>query len=121
MDTPVSRQIVLKRIEWVEQARQDLLMALGEDIMQPTIHVVPTVDPLRFILKITLKRPIQKGTREHLRMFLRSVAEEHACELPVINITDHWIQAELLIQQRVWNRNAQGQFKGPRRFESRTR
>jgi hypothetical protein len=113
--------MIRKRIEWVEGARTDLLMAIGEDVMSPTIHVASTVDPLKFILKIDLKRPLQDGTREHLRRFLRCIAEDNGCELPIIRITERWIQAELLIQQRVWERNALGRFKGARRFESRSR
>jgi len=108
-----------ERLEWVEPAREGLLRALGEDIMSPRISVFPTVDPLKLILKITFRRPIAKETREPLRTYLRCWADTYSCELPVIHITDRWAQAEVLIQQRVWSRDAKGRFKGAKRFERR--
>ena len=89
--------------------------------MHEQFKVFTTVDPLRFILKITLHIPLAKETRAPLRRYLRCWASEFSCELPVINIQNRWVQAEVLTQQRVWSRDAKGKFKGGRRFEGRSR
>lgn len=118
----VNRKAILERLAWVEPARLGLLSALGDDVMNPRIRVAPTVDPLKFILSVALRRPLAKETRPHLRAYLRCYAEMHRCELPIIRITDNRVQAEVLIQQRRWNRSADGRFKkGAKRFERRPR
>ncbi len=106
-----------ERLEWVEPARKGLLSALEEDVMHPTIKVFPTVDPLKFILMVTLLRPVAKGTRQPLRTYLRCWAESHGCELPIIRIEKNCVKAEVLIQKRVWSRDEQGKFRGGKRFE----
>jgi hypothetical protein len=117
----VQKKAAQKRLQWVEHARLGILSACGEDVVAPTFSVHPTVDPIRFILKITLRVPIAKGTREPLRTYIRCWAGEFDCEVPIFNITKRWIQAEVLTAQRVWSRDAKGKFKGGRRFERRTR
>lgn len=112
-----------QRLQWVEHARQGILAAVGDDVMSPQFEVFPTVDPLRFILKITLLRPVAKGTRGPLRTYLRAWAKEFSCDMPIIDIQERWVQAEVLTQTRVWSRNAKGMFnKGDhQRFERRPR
>jgi len=118
----VNRKAIRERLSWVEPARLGLLSALGDDVMNPRIRVAQTVDPLKLILSVALRRPLEKGTRPHLRTYLRCYAEAHGCELPIIRITNTRVQAEVLIQQRRWNRNADGRFKkGGKRFERRPR
>jgi hypothetical protein len=113
-----SQKSAKERLSWVEGARQGILSAIGDDIVQPQFKVFPTVDPLRFILKVTLSRPLAKKTREHFRAYLRCHAERHGCELPIIRITDQWIQAEVLTVSRVWSRDAGGKFNSVgRHFE----
>lgn len=118
----VKDKIKRERLKWVDPARTGILSAIGEDVVDPTFKVFPTVDPLKHVLKITLRRPISKETRPHLRTYLRLRAEQEGCELPIIRITDRWIQAEVLIGHRVWSRDEKGKFKkAPRRFERRPR
>ena len=112
----VSQQIIYERLKWVEDVRENLLFIL-EDKMDPVIHVIPTVDPLKLILKISLRRPLAKGSREPIRVFMRACAAAHGCELPIIRMEDNHIQAEVLIEERHWQRDRRGQFTGPRRFE----
>ena len=106
-----------ERLQWVEEARVGLLTALGDDLMSPAIFVIPTADPLKFILKINLVRPVQQETREPLRTYIRCIAKMGGCELPIIRIEDHYVQAEILIGARHWNRDAKGKFLGPGRFK----
>jgi hypothetical protein len=115
-------RLARQRLQWVEHLRQGILAAIDEDVVDPSFQVFPTVDPIRFILKINLRLPIGKDTREPLRAYLRCWAREFSCDVPVINITDSWIQAEVLTQERVWSRDAKsGRFKGGQRFERRAR
>ena len=74
----------------------------GNDTMEEAFKVYSTVDPLNFILKIPLKSPISKGSREPLRLFIRWAAERYNCEVPRININKQRIQAEVLIKHRHW-------------------
>lgn len=119
--TTARKRLTQERMQWVEYARQGILVAVGEDVVHPQFKIFPTVDPLKFILKITLRMPLAKKTREPLRTYLRSWAGEFGCELPIINIEKAWVQAEVLTQHRKWSRDAKGRFKGGRRFESRPR
>jgi hypothetical protein len=120
MGTP-SRKAARERLSWVEDARQGILRAIG-DVVHERFRAHPTVDPLKYLLRITLRYPLAKATRPHLRMYLRCMAETKGCEVPIIRITDKWIQAEVLTKSRYWSRDAQGRFiKGGRRFERRPR
>jgi hypothetical protein len=108
-------RLARERLEWVELARRGILDAVGDDVVHPEFQVFPTVDPLRFILKITLLRPLGKATREPLRGYLRAWAQEFSCDVPIIDIHDGWVQAEVLTQTRVWSRDAKtGKFQGQR-------
>lgn len=91
-----------ERLRWLEDARQGLIRALGEGIVEPNISIFTTVDPIKFILKIKLLIPLGKGTRNPLRTYLRCWAKNNACELPTINIDNKRIQAELLTTRRFW-------------------
>lgn len=95
------------RLSWIENARQGLLGALGEDVMSPTVEVRHTIDPLKFILTITLLHPLAKGSREPVRVYLRGWAEMLDCHLPVINITDKLIRAEVLTEHRFTRKNVE--------------
>ena len=117
----VQKKAARKRLHWVELARQGILEAIDEDVVAPTFRVVETVDPIRFHLKITLRMPLAKGTRAPLRTYLRCWARAFGCEVPIINITKRWVQAEVLTRSRVWSRDAKGKFKGGHRFERRSR
>lgn len=115
-------KLARQRLQWVEHARLGILSAVGDDVVHPQFQVFPTVDPLRFILKITLLLPIGKATREPLRAYLRAWAQEFSCDVPIIDIHNGWIQAEVLTQQRTWSRDGKtGQFKGGQRFVRRPR
>ena len=116
----VSKRI-LDRFTWVEPARQGIIRAIGDPIIHEKVGIFPTVDPIRLILKMSLRRRLHKGTRQPLRTYLRCWAEMEGCEVPIININDSCIQAEVLIQHRFWSRDAHGRFKGGRRFERRPR
>lgn len=116
----VKQRILEKRFTWVKPAVQGMHRAIGDPIVSEII-IRPTVDPIRLILKLRLSRKIHKGTRSPLRTYLRCWAEMEGCEVPIINITDRCIQAEVLIQHRHWERDAHGRFKGGRRFERRAR
>lgn len=118
--TSAKEQLARQRLQWVEHARQGILAAVGDDVVHEQFKVYPTVDPLRFILKITLKIPLGKGTRTPLRNYLRLWAEEYSCELPRIDIQNNRVQAEILTQQRVWSRNEKGRFVRGKRFVGRT-
>jgi hypothetical protein len=102
-----------RRMEWVESARQGLLRALEEEVMDPVVEVFPTVDPLRVILKITLRRPVAKASRLHLRRYLRAWAEKYNCEIPNIAITDRWVQGNVLIKHRHWKPDVKEEEDGP--------
>jgi len=106
------------RFQWVEMARLGIVSALGDDVVSARFMVYPTVDPLRFILKITLHMPLVKGTRAPLRSYLRAWASEFSCDITTIDIQPRYIQAEVLTQSRVWSRDAKsGRFKQNQRFE----
>ena len=108
----------LERLGWVEHAREGIIAAI-DDVVGPVFKVAPTVDPLKFILKIPLNQPLHKNTRKHLRTYLRCWAHEYGCELPIINIERNRVQAEILTRERIWSRNEKGRFKPSRkRFES---
>lgn len=94
---------------WVETARHGLLMILDTDI-DPNFVVRPTVDPLRFILSITLRFPLAKAAREPLRGFIRSCARSGDCEVSTIKITDRSIHAEILTKHRHRSRDERGKF-----------
>ena len=118
----VSQQILRERLSWIEDARKGILRAMGDDLVDSRFRVFPTVDPLRFILKITLLSPVRKDLREPIRTYLRYWAEKHDCELPVIRIEPDRVQAEVLIQHRHWSRDQHGRFKkGGKRFVRRPR
>jgi hypothetical protein len=117
----VTQNIARKRLSWVDDARKGILQACGDDVVSETFHVFPTVDPIRFILKIPLKFPIGKNTRAPLRTYLRCWAEDHGCDVPVIRINDRHIQAEVLTQTRVWHRDQKGRFKPQKRFERKVK
>jgi len=117
----VSQDILRKRLSWVENARQGMLRAMGDDFVDPTFQIFPTVDPIRVILKITLRMPVRKETREPIRQYLRYWAEENGCELPVIRIEDTHIQAEVLIQHRHWSKEHGRPNKFGKRFVRRPR
>jgi len=115
-------RLARQRLQWVEHARLGILSAVGDDVIRSQFQVYPTVDPLRFILKITLLHPLGKDTREPLRAYLRAWAQEFSCDVPIIDIHDGWIQAEVLTQTRTWSRDAKtGKFKGDQRFVRRPR
>jgi len=97
-------------------ARDGIIRAC-DDAVSESVHVFPTVDPLCFILKITLRYPLAKGTRSPLRTYLRCWAEDHGCDVPVIRINDHYVQAEVLTRSRIWHRDQKGRFKPQKRFE----
>lgn len=97
---------IRKRLSWIEDLRPTLLLAVGDDKMLPTLKVIPTADPLRFLLRIVLLRPLEKTTRSPLRSYLRAHARENGCALPTIRITDRVIQAELLIKHRHWEKDS---------------
>jgi hypothetical protein len=109
------KQAALKRLDWVEKARIGIIAAI-DDAVDPTFKVFPTVDPLKFILKISLTRPLRKSTRDPLRQYLRCWAQEYGCDVPIINIENNRVQAQVLTRQKVWTRNAQGRFKPKERF-----
>jgi len=113
----VSRKVDRDRLRWIEHARAGIIAAVG-DVVRPNFRAFPTVDPLRFILKITLNRPFAKATRAPLRTYIRCWAKEFECEVPVIRITDKHVQAEILTRQRHWHRNSKGMFMkgGKKRF-----
>ena len=116
-----SQQSAMRRLSWIEDARQGILRAV-DDVVHEQFKAHPTVDPLKYILRITLRYPLAKATRPYLRQYLRCMAESNGCELPVISITDKWIQAEVLTRSRFWSRDAKGRFqKGGKRFERRSR
>jgi hypothetical protein len=111
-----SERLARQRLQWVEHARIGILDAVGDDVVNPQFQVFPTVDPLRFILKITLLLPLGKATREPLRGYLRAWAQEYGCDVPIINITDGWVQAEVLTRSRTWSRDAKTR-KGDQKFK----
>lgn len=120
--TTSSQAAARERLSWVDDARQGILRAIGDDVINPNFKAFPTVDPIKHILKITLRLPLSKSTRSHLRAYLRCWAEMNGCEVPIIRITDKHIQAEVLTKHRYWRRNAQGRFKpGGKRFIRRPR
>lgn len=121
--TTSKQNFARQRLQWVEHARQGILSAVGEDVIGPRFEIYPTADPLRFILKITLIRPLAEATRAPIRTYIRAWAKEFSCDVPIINIQNTWVQAEVLTQTRVWSRDAKGMFNknGGQRFERRPR
>lgn len=115
----VDQRTAKKRLEWIDPAREGILRACDDSVKQ-TFHVFPTVDPIRFILKIPLRHPLGKNTRSPLRTYLRCWAEDNGCDIPIIRINDRYIQAEVLTVSRVWDRDSMGRFKpATRRFEKK--
>ena len=105
-----AQKMLKERLAWVEPARLGILSAIGEDMVHPQFKVYPTVDPLKVMLKIILLHPLSNKTRKHLRDYIRCRAESHGCDVPIINIHDRNIYAEVLLKTRVWNRNEKGKF-----------
>jgi len=112
------KRLARQRLDWVELARAGIVSAVGE-VVDPTFKVVPTVDPLKFILKITLRHPLQKNTRAPLRTYLRCWAKQYGCDVPIVNIGPSRVQAEVLTRERTWDRNARGRFLPRERFVKR--
>ena len=108
-------RLARKRLGWIEHARLGIISALGDDMVDSQFKAFPTVDPLRFILKIPLHLPIPKDARGPLRTYLRCWADEYKCDVGPIRITKRWIQAEVLTQERTWSRDEKGQFTKKRR------
>ena len=94
-----------ERLEWVEHARKGILLALSESI-DPTFSVIPTVDPLKFILKISTRSNLPDAAIRPMRIFLRIWAGKYNCDLPVIKRMKTEIRAEVLIKHRSWKKNA---------------
>jgi len=118
--TDISEKNLRKRLSWIDDARAGLVSAIGEDVVSATVHIHTTVDPLRLILKIALKRQIEKATRAPLREWLRIHAEADGCELPIINIGKRSITAELLIKHRL-RRDHVSKKPSTKRFSRRPR
>jgi hypothetical protein len=109
------KRLAQQRLAWVEHARAGIVSAIG-DVVDPTFKVIPTVDPLRFILKISLNHPLQKNTRAPLRTYIRVWAQQFGCDVPQINIGPQRVQAEVLTRERTWNRTGRGRFKPKQKF-----
>lgn len=105
----VKRDVDKKRLEWVKSAKKGLLMVFDDDI-DPNFKIRSTVDPIRFILSITLRYPIAKEARRAVRFFIRTCASKGDCEVPVINITNSRVQAEILTKHRYRARDEKGKF-----------
>ena len=106
----VKRKIDRKRLEWVNDAKDTLLMVFGDDI-DTNFKTRRTVDPLRFILSINLRYPMPKEARAPIRRFIRMYAEKYDCEVPVIKINkDRFIRAEVLTKHRHRARDAKGKY-----------
>jgi len=105
-------KIARKRLEWVDHARAGILRAVGDDIVSTNFQVFPTVDPIKFILKIQLIRPLGKDTRKPLRKYIRCWAKEWDCDLPRIDIDNKKITAEVFTKRRHYRRDAKGKFTG---------
>jgi hypothetical protein len=98
-----------ERLSWVKTAKTGMLLIFDDDI-DSTFRIRSTVDPIRFILSISLRYPIAKEARKHVRAFIRTCAKEGDCEVPTIRITDRGIQAEILTKTRHRARDAKGKF-----------
>jgi hypothetical protein len=94
------RDVVRRRLEWIEKAREGILAAVGDDVIDPTFKALPTSDPLKFFLEASLKRPLSKNTRTPLRQYIRIWAKMYDCEVPIINISDSGIKAEVYTKGR---------------------
>jgi hypothetical protein len=113
--TDISQEILRERLSWIDSARNGILEAI-EGKVDATFKVHPTVDPLKVILRINLYRPLCKNTREPLRTYLRLWAHKYDCRVPIVNINDKWIQAEVLIKSRRFNEMAPRAKELPERF-----
>lgn len=92
--------IIRRRLTWLEQTRKELLHLIGEDTLVSEFRVLPTVDPLKFILRIRLYYPLAKASRQPFRDYLRIRAGQADCELPVIKIDGTSVTVEMLIKHR---------------------
>lgn len=95
------RSLLRERLVWVDNMRRGLMLVLGDDVMD-TVHVHPSTDPLKAIFKIPLRESLTQASREPLRTYIRAWAETANCEVPRIDITDRYVQAEVLIKHRIW-------------------
>lgn len=95
------KRIAFKRLAWIEKAREGILSAVGDDVIDPTFKAFPaTNDPLKFFLEAYLKRPLAKQTRSPMRQYIRLWAQTYDCVVPVINISDTAIKAEVYTKRR---------------------
>lgn len=101
-DDAAEVRLTRERLRWVEVFRIGILRLLGEDVVHHTVRVSPTADPLKFILHLPLLRPMSKGSRKPFRQYMRQCAQECNCEVPIININNHYVQAEVLTKHRLW-------------------
>ena len=89
-----------KRVKWIQPCIKDLKFLCGDDILHSHTILETAADPLCYWITLLLIRPLQKGSREPLRSFLRFIAQESDCEIPTINITKRTIKLEVLIKTR---------------------
>lgn len=94
------KEIIRRRLEWVEHARQGILAAIGDDIIEPDFKAFPTDDPIKFILEAYLRQPLATSTRAPLRKYMRLWARLYDCEVPIINISAKEIRAEVYTKGR---------------------
>jgi hypothetical protein len=96
-----TQPIVTARFEWVKEAVDGLVRALGEDIMIPDSSFTASVDPLKWFVHLKLWRPMAKKSREPFRDYLRAWAKIWDCELSRIIIEDRTVVVETLIKHRI--------------------
>jgi hypothetical protein len=89
-----------ERLSWAKTAVRGLQLALGPEVVGLPVRLEETADPLAWILTLTLKQSISKGSRKPLRTYFRLWARVGDCHVPRIVITNQYVRAELLIKSR---------------------
>ena len=102
---------IRERLAWVDVVREGIIAAVGSDVIFHTFQVRPTTDPLKFIMRIPLLKPLAKETRQPLRVFIRQSAKGAGCVITKIYIGDREIRAEVSTKTRYWHKDSMDAFK----------
>jgi hypothetical protein len=107
-----SRKRMRSRLDWLYQARDGAIRALGPDTIHDKILIQPTVDPIRIMVYLQLLHPLQGEIRQAFRDYFRAWAKEGDCEITNIDINDTYIKMQVLTKYRHARRDVHGRFTG---------
>ena len=98
MSEPADKDVVLKRLAWLQPCCRDLNLLLDDIVVSASIQ--DTGDPLARVVWLTLSRPVHDDIREAVRVFIRARAQELDCAIPRILIEKLSIRLHVMLKYR---------------------